>query len=147
MAVLTIDEIKALDYGYLTGADLLRFCPFQVLQKQYAVDADSLDDGCKIAYSELKSSLSARYDISTELTKTADTRYPLTVKLAAIFAIRNIVGNQAGLPDNMVKNFDWADRTIMNIRNGQESLISLNIASTAKLSNTSLISSSFEKLG
>lgn len=146
MAAPTYDELKALDFGYLTGADLLRFCPYQVLQKQLAIDDDSVQIGCDIAYSEMLSTLGARYDITTELAKTTD-RYSLAVKIAAILAVRNIVGNQSGLPQNMLDNFTWVDKTILNIRNGQESLAELNISPAAHISKTELIPGSFTTLG
>jgi hypothetical protein len=147
MAAPTIDELKVLSFGYLTGIDLLRYCPFQVLQKQYAVEDTSLQIGCDIAYSEALSALSARYDITTELTKEDTSRYSLMVKIVSILAVRNITGNQSGLPENMIESFKWVETTILNIRNGQESLMGLNIAPTAKLSQTQLVQSSFSTLG
>lgn len=147
MAAPTIDELKVLPFGYLTGLDLLRYCPFQVLLKQYAIEDQSLQIGCDIAYSEAISALSARYDIKTELTKTGTARYALMVKIVSILAVRNIVGNQSGLPENMTENFKWVDQTILNIRSGQESLLGLNIAPTSKISQTEIIPSSFSTLG
>lgn len=147
MAAPTIEEIKAMDFGYLTGIDLLRYCPFQVLQKQFAVDDQALIIGCDIAESEALSKLGSRYDISTELGKTDTARFPLMIKIIAILAIRNIVGNQAGLPENMTQNFVWVDAEMLNIRNGQTSLTGLDIAADAKKSGTELIDSSFETLG
>ena len=146
MAAPTIDELKVLSFGYLTGLDLLRYCPFQVLQKQYAIDDQSLQIGCDIAYSEALSALGARYDIETELAKTDTDRYSLMVKIVSVLAVRNIVGNQAGLPENMTENFKWVESTILNIRNGQESLMGMNIAITQKISQTELIPSSFSTL-
>lgn len=147
MAAPTYDELKALSFGYLNGSDVLRYCPFQVLQKQIAIDADSVQIGCDIAYSEALSTLGARYDIETELTKTDDTRYSLMVKIIAIMAIRNIVSNQAGLPQNMIDQFEWVKQTILNIRNGQESLAGMKISPAARRSGTELIPSSFTTLG
>lgn len=147
MAAPTYDELKALEFDYLTGSDLLRFCPYQVLQKQLAIDDDSVQIGCDIAYSEMLSTLGARYDIATELAKTGASRYSLAIKIAAILAVRNIVGNQSGLPQNMLDNFTWVDKTILNIRNGQESLAGLNISPDAHISKTELIPGSFTTLG
>jgi hypothetical protein len=146
MAAATIDDIKALTLGYLTGNDLLRYCPFQVLQKQLSVDDTSLQIGCDIAYSEVRSALSQRYNIDVELAKTTD-RFPLLVKITSILAIKNITGNQAAMPEQMTENNKWVDDILLAIRNGQQSLIGMEIAATAKISNSSLIRSSFATIG
>lgn len=66
---LTTDQLKNLNFGYLRGADLVRYSPVQLLTKQYEVDPDSLSDGCQIAYSELISLLNTRYALSSEFNK------------------------------------------------------------------------------
>ena len=43
MAAPSIDTLKAYDYGYLLGADLLQYCPYQILAQKDAVDSDFLD--------------------------------------------------------------------------------------------------------
>jgi hypothetical protein len=143
---LDYDQLAILDFGYLTGIDLAKYCPFQVLQKQYIVDNLSLEIGVNTAYSELSSKLSARYNIALELTKRTTTRYALVVKIVALLAIRDIVGNQSGLPENMITNFKWVDDTILEIRNGQTSL-GIQVALTAQNSTTEIISNSFNTLG
>jgi hypothetical protein len=144
MAV-TIDEIKALDFGYLTGADLLKFCAFQLIQKQYTVDETSIETSVNLAYSEMKSCLSSRYDVTEEFAKTGSARYSLVVKMTAIMAVRNLCGDLAAVPENMNNNFKWVDDSVLDIRNGQLAL-GLKMAPTAKISNTSLITSNFETL-
>jgi hypothetical protein len=64
---LTVDQIKQMNFGYLTGADLVRWCAAAHLIKQYNVDPDSLQDGCSTAYKEVRNKLSTRYDITDEL--------------------------------------------------------------------------------
>lgn len=68
---LTIDQLKSLSFGYLSGADLLQFAAAPLLIKQYEVDNNSLQRGCDLAYSFMIGQLSTRYDISQELNKKA----------------------------------------------------------------------------
>jgi len=66
---LTIQQLKAMSFGYLTGSDLLQWCAGQLLIKQYEVDPTSLQNGCNFAYSEVIGQLSTRYKIAAELSK------------------------------------------------------------------------------
>jgi phage gp36-like protein len=148
---LTVAELKVLSFGYLTGADLKQFCPPQLLIKIYEVDSDALNTGCQFAYSELKSSLSNRYNVDLELALTTD-RNQLCVKIAAILAIRNILGDAQNISDKMLSDFTWADKQLISIRNGQIAL-GLKIPedtdgnTLANYSNANLISSNFQTLG
>ena len=67
MAVITVDQLKVLNLGYLTGGDLVRWCSPSHLIKQYNIDTNCLQDGCNTAYKEVRNKLSTRYDISDEL--------------------------------------------------------------------------------
>jgi len=147
---LTATELKALDLGYLKGSDLLQFCAAQLLIKQYEVDNDSLQAGSNLAYSELESNLSTRYDVKTELENS--TRNALCVKIASILAIRNILGNAQNISEMMINLFVWADKELIAIRNGQISLglnQPQNTDGTPVLnySDASLIRSSFKTIG
>ena len=146
MALPTYDDIKALDYGYLTGDDLLMFCPSQILIKQYQTNANTLENAVDIAYSEIMSSLGARYNIVSELDKTTG-RYALVVKLVSIAAIRNITGEMSGIPENLLKQFTWLDETLMAIRNGQMSLNLIKWADSTVISRSELIANNFYNIG
>lgn len=80
---LTEDQLKNLPFGYLRGADLMRFCPPQILIKQYQVDPDSLQDACNIAYSELISLLNTRYGLNVEFLKVGFTNASATPMINA----------------------------------------------------------------
>src|ERR1044072_4567639 len=82
---LTVPQLKNLPFDYLSGGDLIRYSAPQLLIKQYEVDPDSLDQGCKIAYSELKSQLNTRWNLVVEFEKRGFTN-------AAAFATTNGVG-------------------------------------------------------
>ena len=99
MAIPTYSEIKALSFGYLSGADLLKFCPSQILIKQYQTDTDFISDCVDMAYSEITSNLINRYDIEAELDLTTG-RNLMVVKLTAICAVRNLTGEMSGIPEN-----------------------------------------------
>ena len=85
---LTVAELKALNLGYLSGADLLQFCVAPLLIKCYEADNDSLQNGCSTAYVQLDGNLSSRYDVESELALTTG-RNLLCVKITAIIAIQN----------------------------------------------------------
>ena len=147
MPALTIDEIKAIDLGYLTGSDILKYCPFQFIQKQILVDDTSLTDAVFTSYTEIKSQLETKCDIDLELKKRTTDRNLLIVKVMAIEAVRNLTSNIPGIPDNILKNFDWYDKTMTNIRNGNISLPYAIKASDTKISKTEIVSNDFGQIG
>ena len=69
---LSVNDIKGLSFGYLTGGDLLQWCTPQYLQKQYEIDSNSLQKGVNQAISEAISSFATRYDLTAELSKTGN---------------------------------------------------------------------------
>lgn len=56
----------------------------------------------------------------------ADSRTLIFVKLSAICAIRNILGNATNTGEQMKTNFEWADNTIRALRNAQQGLPTVN---------------------
>jgi hypothetical protein len=145
MAV-TIDDIKALNFGYLTGEDLLQFCSPQLLIKQYTVDNNSLQNGFNFAQSEVIASFTTRYDLTAELVKTGTSRALLLVKIMALLTIRNALGSFQELSEKMKDDFNWADYTLKSIRNGQMNL-PLVIANINKVSTAYLTDSTYLTLG
>jgi hypothetical protein len=79
---LSVDQLKNMPFGYLRGADLIRYSAPQLLIKQYEVDADSLQQGCEIAYSELISLLNTRYNLAAEFLKRGFTNATATATVA-----------------------------------------------------------------
>lgn len=75
-----------------------------------------------------------------------DLRNELLVKITAIFAVRNALGNFAGESDLMKSHFKWADKVTLDIRNGQETL-SLFGAQCAVISDNALVQQRFGTLG
>lgn len=144
---ITSADIKALDYGYLTGKDLLNYCPEQILIKEHIINDTKIEDGVYTAYTEVISHLSTRYDLTNEMDKTTD-RNNLLVKLMAIRSLVNICSDLSGITDNMKSNFDWSDRTLKDIRNGQISLVGVKTQENeVKASVASMVKSSFYTLG
>lgn len=149
---MTTDELKALALGYLTGADLIRWCAPQLLINQYNVDNDSLQNGCDQAVSEIISRLKTKYDLTAELQKRTTERDNLVVRIVAILSIRNILGNMQNISETILANFKWADKMILDIRNGQANLPlpappkNNNNCNTLQ-SNYELVGDSFKTLG
>ena len=149
----TIDDIKASLLGYLSGADILRWCPAQILQNQMNVDANSLQFGYDQAASEAIANFRTKYDVASELNKTPpiapdpDTRSPVFVKLLSILTVRNALGRMQNISDKMQADFTWADSTIRAIRNGQMNLPLLVLKDDTLYSGAEIIPSSFSTLG
>jgi hypothetical protein len=157
---LTISELKGQNLGYLSGADLLQWCPPQLLIKQFENDPNSLQAGASFAYSEVTASLVNRYDIAAELAKSfSDARVVLCVKISAILAVRNILGNMQNVSEYMMDIFKSAKKDLMDMRNGQLNLplpIPPQQSTTDSFGNTipvitesvsELVCSSFSTLG
>lgn len=223
---LTNDQLKNLSFGYLRGADLIRYSAVQLLIKQYEVDPDSLNEGCETAYSELKSLLNTRWNLVAEFEKrgftnatatatvaggvvtainvsyagtnygsapvvtitgsgtgatatanitngivtgititspgtgytsvptvtisgaATDPRTMMFVKLSAVCAVRNALGNLQNIGESMKDNFAWADKTILALRNAQQGMPSVSQSPTTTYgSPAEIVSSSFNTLG
>jgi hypothetical protein len=150
---LTIPELEALSFGYLTGADLTDWSAPQLLIKQYEVSGQKkMAKCCAMAYEEVTEKLKNRYDLNTELAKDGgaipDTRAQMIVKITSIFAVRNILGNAQNVSENMVNTFEWADKTVRDMRGGQDSASKLNEANNKTIgSPATLINSSFNYIG
>jgi hypothetical protein len=161
MAVITVQDIMAMDFGYLSGNDLLRFCPSQFLINQETITPGFIEGHVQTAYAEIISELSAKCEIATELKKTfgnpnatptpiPDTRSKTIVKYVATMAIKNIVSRAPGLPDHLKANFAEVNQAIIDIRNGQKALPDLAFEATtnqANISRTELVQSSYKTLG
>jgi len=120
---LTIDQLKALPLGYLTGKDLVAWCPYQILNTVYSTDPDRLQEGCTTAYGEITSAANNRYDIATELAQTDPTkRSTYLVKIITLLAVRNAMGSMQGISEKMAADFKWLEKTMLDIRNAQANL-------------------------
>lgn len=126
MAALTPAQFAVLDLGYLSGKDLMTYCPLQLLNRVNIVMPSQPQDGCNTAYQEIESSLVNRYNIKAELALHGnvdpDPRALLCVKIAAIIAVRNVVGSIQATSEYMEGLFKWADKTLLAIRNAQMNL-------------------------
>lgn len=144
---ITIDQLKATDLGYLSGADLLQWCPAQLLIKQYQENNDSLQTAADFAYSELQTHISNRYDIKAELLKTGAARNVTCVQITAILAIANVLGNVANVSEYQMQVIKDNKKRLLDIRNAQShlSLPAPPVAASGNTVNTipELISTSF----
>lgn len=64
---LTNATLATLPLGYLSGEDLMGFCPAQLLIQRNLVLPGQPLDGCVLAYAEIESSLMNRYNVAPEL--------------------------------------------------------------------------------
>ncbi len=143
---MTPQELSTKSFGYLTGADLIQWSSVQLLIKQGEVLPESLQNGCSIAYSEAINLFRTKYDVVSELNMISGSREVTFVKLVAILAVRNILGNMAGVNDTTKMNFDWATETIHQIQSGLFSL-GLKGANRCIRSGSILVQSNFSLLG
>lgn len=146
MPTLTPDQLSALSFGYLTGNDLIFWCPTQFLISRYNVDNNCLDNGVATAYSEVINALATKYDVTSELMKLSGPREPTLVKILSICAVRNILGNMQNISDKSKDDFKWADDTLLAIRNGQMNLI-LTSSSLLQRSGAFLVDAKFGTIG
>ncbi len=78
--------IEALNFGYLTGYDLLQYCPDQLLIKEYNLDPTKLQRGCDQAYAYVKAKLCNRYDLESTLSNANQLFLKQTGSLAVALA-------------------------------------------------------------
>lgn len=146
MPAITPDELKALDFGYLTGADLTDYVAMELLISRYQIDSTKFERGVKTSYSEVSNKLATRYNCIPELAKTGDDREFTFVKIVALHAIMNILANLQNISVLTQKEMDWARQCVMDIRNEQMSL-NLDISTALMISPAFIVSQSFGTLG
>lgn len=143
---MTNAEFNALQLGYLTGEDIAQYCSYQVLIKCYEVDNNRIQTGADNAYSEMIGYLYTKYDVQREFNTISGQRQQIVVKLTAILAVRDILGNMAGIGEVTKANFEWASDIILRTQQGLFNL-PLYAASVAVNSGSTLVQSNFSFLG
>jgi hypothetical protein len=116
---LTNAELLALDFGYLTGADLAAWVNFTLLISQHTKNAASLQQACDFAIAEVTGNANTTYNMAAEFATTGDDRSKLCVKITSIIACRNAVANILTEGDQLFGLFKWADAQVLALRNGQ----------------------------
>lgn len=77
-----------------------------------------------------------------------DPRTMMFVKLSAICAVRNALGNLQNIGEQMTNVFAWADKTILSLRNAQQGMPTVNQSPTITYgSPAEMVNSSFNTLG
>ena len=145
---MTTDELKTLQLGYLTGSDLLQYCPAPLLISQFNQDNSSLQQGCNQAYAEAISKLITKYDVTDELkTVRGDVREQNLVGIVSVLAVRKILGSIQNISEVMQNHFRWADACIKDIRNAQMNLMLEQPVIPQVTSTASLVKNNFSTLG
>jgi phage gp36-like protein len=145
MADLT--DIQALDFGYITGPDLLKYTSQQILIKQHSIDTSLIQNAVLTAYNDITGRLSTKYDIATELTKTGTNRQYIIVQLICLAAMRVLCANLPAVSEYQKSQFEWLDNTLLEIRNGQFSVPGMKEPDTIILSKSSLTATKYNTLG
>ncbi len=146
MPTLTPQQLAAMNFGYLTGQDLISYASIQVITKQWESNNNVLQIGCENAYSEMIGYFYTKYDVLREFNQISGTRQQIVVKLTAILAIRDILGNMAGIGEVTKDNYAWADDIIARTQNGTFNL-PLYGASITVESGAFLVRQNFGTLG
>lgn len=76
-----------------------------------------------------------------------DTRLKFLVKVAAILAIRNILGNFQNLSETMLAHFSWVDKTLKNFRDGQLNVLAKQAPTSTVGSPGIIVQQDFSTLG
>lgn len=154
---ITIEQFAALDFGYLTGDDLLDRCPGALLINQYTAREASIAKGVAEAMGEMAAACTNRYDIATEFNKRADQRAIVCVKLTAGLAVINCLGSAQSIGEKMLHDFSLVNKNLLALRNGQyplplhppptqvDTVTGKNLPDTK--STSALVCSSFKTLG
>lgn len=147
---LTVDELKLLDLGYLTGADLLQHCSPQLLISRYEVDNSVFSAATARAISYTIGLINTRYDLTSEFNKkgnsVSDLRSSTLVEIVSKLAVRRILGNLTNISEELRTSLNEGREDLTAIRNGQMNL-PLKQAGNTAISTASLISSSFLTVG
>lgn len=94
---ITPAQLKAMQFGYLCGQDLMQFCPSTLLIKQLEVDPNNLLVAVTFALSELIANLKNLYNIDLELENTPPIQATATATVAA-GVVTGIAVNTPGSP-------------------------------------------------
>lgn len=147
MATLTNQQLDAMSFGYLTGADLAMFSAYQLIIKQYETSPNKLQQGCTTAYQEVANMFLTKYDVKRELTAISGPREEAFVKFVAITALKNILGNMAGEGTVTEKNFIWHDEQMDKVREGIDNYALYPPANKCIESSAFLVGQNFRTLG
>lgn len=147
MATLTNDQLAAMSFGYLNGADLIGVCSPQILIKQFEVNNASLQYNCDIAYQQVTNMFLTKYDVKRELHAISGARELAFVRFTAVVAIRNLLGNMAGEGTVTEANFKWQDDMLNKIREGIDNFSLYPPASPCYESSARLYPQNFRWLG
>lgn len=146
MATLTNDQLAAMNFGYLNGYDLQQYSASQTLIKAWEVRNSCLQQGCDNAYSEMIGYFYTKYDVLREFNMISGPRQQLVVKLTAILAVRDILGNMAGIGEVTKSNYEWADYIIQRTQDGTFNLPLYGVSCILE-SNAQLVRQNFGTLG
>lgn len=142
----TNDQLAVMNFGYLTGRDLMRWISAQILISRETVLPGSLADGCNTAYDEVTAMFYTKYNVQSELTMISGKRDESFAKFVGIIAVRNIAGNLAGLGPVTEGNFKWAEDMLTDVRAGISNF-ALHSAPISVESGSFLVRQNFGTIG
>jgi hypothetical protein len=67
----TRDQLAVINFGYLTGFNLLQYCPEELLLQKYNQFQYLFQEGCNQSYADLKSRFASLYDLNNVLSNSS----------------------------------------------------------------------------
>ena len=142
-------DFAVLDFGYISGANLLQWCPLPLLNQQLANGID-FNLCLQTAQTEIISELSNQYDFTAEYLKKfpsgdplpKDIRERLVLEMTTILTIRTILGAGTSITENLRYHFDRTDKNIEKIKLRSKKL-NMPVAVRTELANTRLVHARF----
>jgi hypothetical protein len=87
----TRDQLAVINFGYISGFNLLQYCPEELLLQKYNQLQYLFQQGCNQAYSDLKSRLASLYDLNNVLSNASQILKKQTGSLVVNFLATSYV--------------------------------------------------------
>lgn len=143
----TLDNIRELNLGYLTGIDLLAFIPQELLISKMNVDESLFPIWAKSAYAEISALLKSSIDVDAEFQKVGDERNAYVVKLTTLSFLQNITSTAPALSDNMANLLGWFVKECDFIRKSARSMTPTQVAKVDNYNNAGVVNQEFGTIG
>lgn len=147
MANKTIEDVLALDFGYITGIDLVAYCPQEFLISKMNQNADLFPIWVSASIDEVSALLASSLNIAFEFDKAGEDRNGYIVKLVCLSCIQNITATVPALPDNLNNLLKWYMTECESIKRNQRSTPKVEVASTPNYQSTEQVKQSFSTIG
>lgn len=128
-----LDDITQLDFGYLTGSDLLIYLPADYLQVVNDLPGNIIQSAVSIAKNKVMNYLAAIYDLTTEYQKTGEERNPTVVQLVSFLACNQLAMRDEAMKTNLKAAWEDFRITIDELKTRRQSLHNVTTISDTPL--------------